>query len=273
MQFNQRWFRDKLNQVATSCIRKVQRPLLQNNDCGYITLFHDFEGSYAWEGKEKVSYHGVTKLLDIEKKYNVKATYNVVGKLFEDYPEIIKRMIDEGHDLASHSYNHKVITDLSKKEIANDIQQSKTVFEKFGLNLQGFRAPQSRWSFALMCAILHNDLKWSAENDKADFPYIILRKGSNTLIRFPIKMDDWDYVDKYISADQFRRKIEMKAKEVETKKSYGAIGFHPWVQGESEDRLNTYEEFLERITNIPTLKIVTFEKMYSVVKKSAKRRL
>lgn len=46
------------------------------------------------------------KLLDILKKYNVKATFFAMGELVERYPLIAKRIVDEGHILASHDWRH-----------------------------------------------------------------------------------------------------------------------------------------------------------------------
>jgi len=243
---------------------------MQKNECGYITIFHDYEGAYARPEKEEASYYGVNRLLDIEKQYNIKATYNVVSRLFNDYPETINRIINEGHDLASHSYAHKVITDLTKKQIDEDIKRSQGVFRKFGKRLQGYRTPQSRWSFALMRSMLDNGLKWSAENDRADFPYIILNKKTNKLFRLPIKMDDWDYIANNDTPAHMSKKLEAKAKEIESKKCYGAIGFHPWVQGESEERLSIFEGFIRKISDMPDIKIVTFDEMCLLAKKQIK---
>lgn len=46
------------------------------------------------------------KLLDILKKYNVKATFFVLGELAAKYPNIVKRIVNEGHILASHDWRH-----------------------------------------------------------------------------------------------------------------------------------------------------------------------
>lgn len=244
MQLSKRRIRDKLNKIITLCVRSTQRPLMQKDGCGYITIFHDYESDYALSGKKKSSYHGITSLLDIEKQHGITTTYNIVGKLFDDHPEIIRRIIEEGHDIASHSYDHKVMTQLSRKDIDKDIQQSKTAFQEYGLQLHGFRAPQSRWSFALMQSMLDSGLQWSAENDQADFPYIISKKGKNTIMRLPIKMDDWEYISKKISPEQMFEHLIKKVQEIESKQCYGAIGFHPWVQGENNNRLKIYDSFL-----------------------------
>lgn len=46
------------------------------------------------------------QILDILKEYDVKATFFVIGNLAEKYPELIKRMYDEGHAIGNHTYSH-----------------------------------------------------------------------------------------------------------------------------------------------------------------------
>jgi peptidoglycan/xylan/chitin deacetylase (PgdA/CDA1 family) len=265
MKITRRRIRAKFNQVATFTIRKMRKRLPWNPVCGCLTIFHDYESIYALSGNKESSYYGVTKLLDIEKKYNIKVTYNVVGRLFEDYPEIISRIIEEGHDISSHSYNHDVMTSLSREQINKDIKQSKSSFNQFNIPLNGFRSPQSRWSFNLMRSILNNGLGWSAENDKADFPYTILKKGNKSLIRFPIKMDDWEYISNNISPSEMYKKLIDTVDKIEQKKCYGAIGFHPWVQGENRNRIEVFEEFIKYVSSLSNLNVMSFQQIYAQI--------
>ena len=46
------------------------------------------------------------QILDVLKKYNVKATFFIIAKNAEQYPDLLKRIADEGHAIASHSYSH-----------------------------------------------------------------------------------------------------------------------------------------------------------------------
>ena len=66
-------------------------------------------------------------ILDFLKKYNVKATFFVVGNLYmksenPEWSRIIKRMDDEGHIIGIHTYNHKTLTGLTSEEIINEIE-------------------------------------------------------------------------------------------------------------------------------------------------------
>lgn len=68
------------------------------------------------------------KILDILAEYNVKATFFVVGKEEEKYQPLYKRIVEEGHTLAMHSYSHKY----------NEIYQSKESFVEDLTKLQEF---------------------------------------------------------------------------------------------------------------------------------------
>lgn len=50
------------------------------------------------------------QILDILQQYNVKATFFIIGKNAEEHPDIVKRIADEGHSIASHSYSHDYST-------------------------------------------------------------------------------------------------------------------------------------------------------------------
>src|SRR5947208_3591272 len=46
------------------------------------------------------------QLLDVLKQYNVRATFFVVGRRLSDQPDLVRRMLQEGHEVANHSENH-----------------------------------------------------------------------------------------------------------------------------------------------------------------------
>mgnify|MGYP002625525224 CR=1 FL=1 len=57
------------------------------------------------------------QILKILKKYNVKATFFVMGWAARKYPMLIKEMLAQGHVIASHTTSHKMLTKLSPKQI------------------------------------------------------------------------------------------------------------------------------------------------------------
>lgn len=85
------------------------------------------------------------KILNIFDKYNVKATFFVLGKVAELYPNIVKKIHNKGHEISSHGYAHKLIYTQTKEEFRNDIKKSKMIIENIiGEPVIGYRAPS--WS-------------------------------------------------------------------------------------------------------------------------------
>lgn len=77
-------------------------------------------------------------------------------------------------------------------------------------------------------------------------------------------MDDWEYMSNGISPDQMYGKLLAAVKRISQKKSYGAIGFHPWVNGEDEDRLRVINEFMATLQDMSGIKIVTFRQAHQL---------
>lgn len=84
------------------------------------------------------------KLLDLLKKYNIKATFFVLGQNVKRYPDIIRRIVNEGHTLGNHSYDHPAMTTLSNEEIKKQLALTQNaVNNALGYNypLRQFRPP------------------------------------------------------------------------------------------------------------------------------------
>ena len=62
------------------------------------------------------------ELIDILARYNVKATFFVVGEWVDKYPESVKALHDAGHEVMNHSDDHAHMTQLSKEEIIADVE-------------------------------------------------------------------------------------------------------------------------------------------------------
>ncbi len=63
----------------------------------------------------------IIKVLDILKKNDIKATFFIIGRVLDDYPEVWKRAINEGHEICNHTLNHQTLTKLSDQQVKNEI--------------------------------------------------------------------------------------------------------------------------------------------------------
>ena len=72
------------------------------------------------------------QLLDELAARDVKATFFVSGYRAANYPETLKRMVSEGHQLASHTQNHENLNTLSSSKIASEISQTQALITAAG---------------------------------------------------------------------------------------------------------------------------------------------
>jgi len=70
------------------------------------------------------------QILDILKEYNVPGTFFVVGENVEKYPELVRRMVNEGHQLGNHTYHHVDLLKLDSKTIAEEIDRTSNAITK-----------------------------------------------------------------------------------------------------------------------------------------------
>ncbi|MBI2609650.1 polysaccharide deacetylase family protein [Candidatus Giovannonibacteria bacterium] len=88
---------------------------------------------------------GLSKILALLKKNNISATFFVVAELGLKYQELIANIVADGHELALHSLNHKLIYKMTPEEFESDLTDGKNILEKISKKpLLGYRAPS--WS-------------------------------------------------------------------------------------------------------------------------------
>ncbi|NJE84656.1 polysaccharide deacetylase [Thermococcus sp. CX2] len=83
---------------------------------------------------------GLPKLLDLLSEKNVKATFFFTAEMARRFPHLVRRVVDEGHELGSHNYNHERLDKLSKDEGRYVIEKSLKILREFG-DVVSFRAP------------------------------------------------------------------------------------------------------------------------------------
>jgi polysaccharide deacetylase family protein (PEP-CTERM system associated) len=104
---------------------------------------------------------GLFTLLDLLKKYNAKATFFVVAEIGSLQPDLVRRIADDGHEIAHHSLKHKHLLEMTSEEFEKDLIEGKKVLEEVsGGKVVGYRAPS-----------------WSAHTKKTPWLWEILKKN------------------------------------------------------------------------------------------------
>ena len=65
------------------------------------------------------------RLLDMLRKRNIKATFYVIGRNVRMYPNIVRRIVAEGHEIGSHTYTHRKLTSLSDAAVRSELSKTR----------------------------------------------------------------------------------------------------------------------------------------------------
>lgn len=80
-----------------------------------------FDGGSGAESGEKI--------LEVLKKHNVTGTFFLTGKFVEANPELVRKIVAEGHQVFNHTYNHPYLTKISDGEIAKELEKMNAILE------------------------------------------------------------------------------------------------------------------------------------------------
>lgn len=95
-----------------------------------------------WALRECRVERNVDCILAMLDDHETKATFFTLGWIAERYPEVIRRIVENGHELASHGYGHERATDQTPEGFFADIQVAKLILEDLsGDEVLGYRAP------------------------------------------------------------------------------------------------------------------------------------
>jgi len=99
----------------------------------------------------------IIPLLQVLKKYNMHATFAMLGTVAEEHPEMVRDIYNNGHEIASHCWSHRTLHDLGKDAFENEIKKSVDLLESItGEKPIGFRAPSfsidnsTKWAFEIL---------------------------------------------------------------------------------------------------------------------------
>jgi len=123
-------------------------------------------------------YNNTLRILDLLDEYEQKATFFILGNVAEKHPKLIRKIAENGHEVASHGYHHQSIFNLSPKQVREDVGSSVKLLEDIsGKKVIGFRAPDfsiREYLFEWYCeALAENGLKY----DSSLFPMKVIKYG------------------------------------------------------------------------------------------------
>lgn len=101
----------------------------------YLTFDNGYEAGYT------------AKILDVLKENNVKATFFITAHYVNTAPELVQRMVDEGHIIGNHTVNHYSMPDIDDNKIREEVMNLHTaIYEKTGYEMKYIRPPKGEYS-------------------------------------------------------------------------------------------------------------------------------
>jgi len=96
----------------------------------------------SWESLPRRVERNTERLLDILAETKVQATFFTLGWIAKRHPALVQRIVEEGHELASHGSDHVRVDCQSPENFRADVRRSKRVLEDVGgVSVRGYRAP------------------------------------------------------------------------------------------------------------------------------------
>ena len=148
-------------------------------DYFHVEAFSDIVNRSQWDSYPSRVVDNTHRLLDLFDSWNVKSTCFVLGWVAEKYPHLVKQIVDRGHELACHSYWHRLIFKLTPEEFREDTLRAKNVLEQAGgVAVKGYRAPsfsiiaKSSWALDVLseCGFQYDSSIFPVRHDTYGVP-------------------------------------------------------------------------------------------------------
>jgi polysaccharide deacetylase family protein (PEP-CTERM system associated) len=154
-----------------------------------------------WAQYEGRVVQNTARLLELFRRYQVRATFFILTWNAERFPELVQQIDRDGHEIATHGYHHHLIYEQTPEEFRADVGRSLHILQGLtGKKILGYRAPsfsitrQSLWALDVLFDLgLAYDSSIFPIRDplygishSARFPYVIREKDGRRLVEFPM---------------------------------------------------------------------------------------
>ena len=141
-----------------------------------------------WNGRPSRVEENTRRILELFSKLGVEATFFVLGWVAERYPALVREIAAAGHELACHSYQHRLIYNVTPEVFRDDTRRAKELIEQAGgAPVCGYRAPtfsidtRSLWALDILAEL-------GFVYDSSIFPIYHDRYGIPQAPRFPFRV-------------------------------------------------------------------------------------
>ena len=179
--------------------RIVNAMTIDVEDYFQVSAFEGVAPRHRWDSFESRVCANTDRLLAIFEETGVTATFFVLGWVAERYPDLVRRITAQGHEIASHGFAHRLVYDLTRAAFRDDVRRSKDLLESAsGTRVLGYRAPsysvtpRSLWALDILIeeGFTYDTSIFPIHHDRYGIPLsprapYVLEREAGTLIEAP----------------------------------------------------------------------------------------
>jgi peptidoglycan/xylan/chitin deacetylase (PgdA/CDA1 family) len=214
---------------------------------------------------------GVPRLLRLLRRHELQATFFAPGFTAERYPSVIRAIVDDGHEIAHHSYLHESTLGMDRPTEAAMIDRGLQALDRVaGIRPAGYRAPMWEMNRHTPELLVDRGFIYDSSLMDCDLPYILAASenaDTGTLVEIPCHwaLDDWEqyaYVPDLTGSGLIEspaKVLEMWTWELEASFVEGVcftLTNHPFLSGRP-GRIRALEQLIERMKSLDGLWIAT----------------
>ncbi|MCS7257244.1 MAG: polysaccharide deacetylase family protein [Thermomicrobium sp.] len=206
-------------------------------DGEYGVIAEHGEDDWYWRGQAKYDLEaGLWRLLELLDDYDIKATFCWVGLAAEERPDALRAVVERGHEIATHGWDHRVYSRMSRSEQQEDlIRTRETIAELAGVTPVGHKSPFWRPTAETVALLQELGFQWNMDLALGDLPVAMRPDPTrHPVIQLPPSRW-WDDYPFFIEQSLPPRLVaEFWREDFEIIRAEGklmCLTLHPWISG------------------------------------------
>ncbi|MEV5004754.1 polysaccharide deacetylase [Streptomyces sp. NPDC056159] len=215
---------------------------------------------------------GVPRLLRLLRRQDVKATFFVPGFTADTYPDMVRSIVDEGHEVAHHGYLHEPMQGIDAAREAEYLDRGLEALDRLGIRPAGYRAPWWEMNWHTPDLLIERGFQYDSSLLDGDTPYRLHGNGAaGSLVEIPVDwgLDDWEQYAFYpgwtgSGVIESPRKVHemwlLEAQAHHAESGCFVLTNHPFISGRPS-RAAALERLIEDVRALDGMWITTLEQI------------
>ncbi|GGJ37627.1 polysaccharide deacetylase family protein [Paenarthrobacter histidinolovorans] len=270
---NQTAFADSLHPATWPGDYRAAASFTFDVDAESCTIAHDPSSTRRMSLMSHQSYGpriAVPRLLQILQRQDIKATFFIPGFTAESYPDVVRRIADDGHEIAHHGYLHEPMQGIDAATEASYLDRGLEALESVaGVRPVGYRAPWWELNWQSPALLADRGFLYDSSLLDGDAPYrmAVAEGDPRDIVEIPVDwaLDDWEQYGFYPGVtgsgviESPAKALEMWTLEAQAHHSQGScfvLTNHPFISGRPS-RAVALEQLIERVKGLDGMWITT----------------